>query len=128
MILIYQFDLKLYQGVDLIIYIFERILGDFGIYLALFFMLSFAIATVVSQFYLGESNLLFMVANNKRRKVFIFLYKILFLIGIAIGVNFRTKAIFGFVDQGMILLGCVNLYALYRLRNDFKREIRNYYN
>lgn len=128
MILIYQFDLNLYQGVDLIIYIFERILGGLGIYLALFFMLSFAIATVVSQFYLGESNLLFMVANNKRRKFYLFLYKVFFLLGITIGVNFTTRAIFGFVDQGMILLGCVNLYALYRLRNDFKREIRNYYN
>jgi Na+/alanine symporter len=90
-------------------------------------MLSFAIATVVSQFYLGESNLLYMVSEGKKRKLFLFLYKIFFLLGIALGVNLTTKAIFGFADQGMILLGCVNLYALYRLRNDFKREIKNYY-
>lgn len=128
MILIYQFDVTTYRGVDLILYIFERIMGRIGIYLALFFMFSFAIATVVSQFYLGESNLLFMVAKNRRRKYYILLYKIFFLIGIAIGVNFTTKTIFGIVDQGMILLGCVNIYALYRLRNDFKREIKNYYN
>ncbi len=127
-ILIYQFDLNSYKGVDLILYIFERILGGFGIYLALFFMLSFAIATVVSQFYLGESNLLFMISKNKRKKFYILIYKAFFLLGIMIGVNFSTKALFGFVDQGMILLGCVNLYALYRLRNDFKREIKNYYN
>ena len=112
MILIYQFDLNLYQGVDLIIYIFERILGGLGIYLALFFMLSFAIATVVSQFYLGESNLLFMVANNKRRKFYLFIYKVFFLLGITIGVNFTTRAIFGFVDQGMIFL-VVSIFTLF---------------
>jgi AGCS family alanine or glycine:cation symporter len=127
MLLIYGFDLSLYQGADLIIRFFERILGRFGTFLALFFMLSFAIATVVSQFYLGESNLLYMVSEGKKRKFFLFLYKIFFLLGIALGVNLTTKAIFGFADQGMILLGCVNLYALYRLRNDFKREIKNYY-
>lgn len=125
-ILIYQIEFSSFQGVDLIISIFRRILGDFGTYVALFFLLTFAIATVVSQFYIGESNLLFM--TSKKQKICLALYKLLFLLGIVIGVNLPTKSIFTFVDQGLILLGCVNLYALFRLRKVFKNEIKNFYN
>lgn len=125
-ILLYQIEFTSFKGVDLIISIFSRILGDFGTYVALFFLLTFAIATVVSQFYIGESNLLFMVSG--KRKFFLWLYKLFFLLGIAIGVNLPTKSIFTFVDQGLILLGCVNLYALFRLRKAFQNEIKNFYN
>ncbi len=128
MILIYQVEFTSFKGVDLIISIFQSILGSFGIYLALFFMLTFAIATVVSQFYVGESNLLYVFSKNKYRKYFLLLYKIFFLLGITIGVNFSTKSIFGFVDQGMILLGVCNLYALFRLRKDFNNQLAIFYN
>lgn len=128
MLLLYGFDYGAFRGVDLIFRFYEEILGRFGTFLCLFFLLSFAGATVVSQYYLGESNLLFMVRKSRKKNLFITLYKLFFLLGIAIGVNLSTKEIFGFVDQGMIFLGCINLYALYRLRNDFRKEIKNYYN
>lgn len=126
-LLIYEMDLSSYQGVDLILDIFQKMLGGFGIVLAVFFLLTFAISTVVSEFYLGESNLLYLIKGRKGKKVYNYLYKCLFSLGIIIGVNNTTSSIFTIVDNGMILLGVCNLYALFRLRKVFEREIRKYY-
>lgn len=122
-ILLYDLELSSYQGVDLILYIFFCILGDFGRYLAVFFLLTFAIGTVVSQFYLGESNLLYLIKEKKYKKWYNIIYKGLFIVGIIIGVVNTTKDIFVIVDNGMVLLGVSNLYAMYKLRNVFKIEL-----
>jgi AGCS family alanine or glycine:cation symporter len=126
-ILIYSLDLSSYLGVDLIIYIFKRVLGNFGIYVSVFFLLTFATATVVSEYYLGESNLLYLIEKKKRRNLYNLLYKILFIIGIIIGIFSTTKQIFVIVDYGMIFLGCINLYALIKLRKVFDEELIKYY-
>jgi len=118
MILIYDIDLTSYTGVDLIIFIFENIFGKFGIILAVFFMISFALATVVSQFYLGESNLLFISKNNIAK----FFYKILFLIGIFLGVFLDNNSIWEIIDIGLILLGIVNIYAIFKLEKNFHEK------
>lgn len=125
-LLMYNVDLNLYEGCDLIINIFEKILGGFGKYVSVFFLLSFALATVVSEYYLGESNLIYLT-NYKKNKVFSFLYKILFICGIIIGVCLKTKEIWIIVDIGMVLLGVCNLYTLYKLRKDFNKELEDFY-
>ena len=112
MILLYDINLDSYTGVDLIIYIFEIIFGTFGKYLAVFFMISFALATVVSQFYLGESNLLFITKDKVSR----FLYKCLFLLGILLGVFLNNDSIWTMIDTGLVLLGAVNIYSVFKLQ------------
>lgn len=114
MILIYNIDLLKYEGVDLIIYTFQIIFGKFGIYLSVFFMVSFALATVVSQYYLGESNLLF-ISNQKKYK---FLYRLLFIIGIIMGVFLNNSSIWSVIDIGLILLGIVNIYTIFKLKKN----------
>jgi AGCS family alanine or glycine:cation symporter len=126
-LLIYDLNLNNYQGVDLILYIFKRILGDFGLVMSVFFLLTFAISTVVSNYYLGESNLLYIVKNKKNKNLYKILYKCLFLLGIIIGVMKSTKEIFDIVDNGMILLGICNLYAIIKLRKVFEGEIVKFY-
>jgi len=126
-ILIYDLNLSGFQGCDLILYIFERILGDFGRIASVFFLLTFAIATIVSQFYLGESNLLYFIRRIKHKKMYIFMYKCLFITGIIIGVSYSTKQIFTIVDNGMVLLGVFNIYAILKLRKLFEVEIDNFY-
>ena len=124
-LLIYKIDLSLYEGVDLIIYTFERILGIFGKYISVFFLLTFALATVVSEYYLGESNLIFLT-KLKKNKYFIFVYKCLFIIGIIIGVKLKTSDIWKIVDSGMVLLGIFNIFVLYKLKKVFHKEMEKF--
>lgn len=125
-LLMYEIDLTKYEGCDLIIDVFKGILGNFGKYASVFFLLSFALATVVSEYYLGESNLIYLTKYKKNKKI-ILLYKCLFMSGIVIGVLLKTKEIWSIVDTGMVLLGLCNLYALYKLRKDFNNELNKFY-
>lgn len=122
MILLYNIKLDANTEVELIINVFESIFGNIGIFIATFFMLTFAISTFVSEFYLGETNLLFIFRDNAK-KIYYFLYKCLFLLGIFLGVYLNNNSIWFIIDVGLILLGCVNLFALFRLENVFKEEV-----
>lgn len=124
-LLIYKIDLSLYEGVDLIIYTFTKILGGFGKYISVFFLLTFALATVVSEYYLGESNLIFLT-KLKKNKFFIFIYKSLFILGIIIGVKLKTNQIWKIVDSGMVLLGVFNIYVLFKLKTNFHKEMEKF--
>ena len=126
-ILIFTPDLSKFVGVDLIIHIFELEFGVLGFYLAGFFMVIFALATVVGEFYLGESNLLYLIKNKKKKGIFKVLYKCLFLTGIFIGTTNNTRDIFVIVDSGMVFLGIANLYAIIKLRDVFDKELIKYY-
>ncbi|HHZ17834.1 MAG TPA: alanine:cation symporter family protein [Acholeplasmataceae bacterium] len=127
MLLLYDVDPASFTGCDLIVHVFEEMLGTFGKYLAFFFLFTFSIATVVSQFYAGESNMLYLVNRKRKKKPYLLLYKCLFLTGIIIGVNNSTKATFYIVDTGIIVLGIINLYAVFRLRKVFTAEIDRFY-
>ena len=126
-ILIYNINPSSYSGCDLILYVFEETLGLFGKYISFFFLFTFAIGTVVSQFYLGESNLLYLINKKRKKKIYLLLYKCLFLVGIIIGVNNSTKSIFYIVDSGIIILGAFNIYALLKLRKVFDQELIRYF-
>lgn len=120
-------DLSLYSGCDLIIKVFEIIFGNIGIYLATFFMITFALATVVSQYYLGETNLIFILEKVKNKKVFVLLFQIMFILGIYIGVFFNIDNIWLFVDIGMLLLGIINIYSIVKLRKKFDENLKSYF-
>lgn len=125
-ILIFNQDISSFAGVDLIIYIFELVLGKLGFYLAGFFMFTFALATVVGEFYLGESNLIYIIKEKKHKMWYNILYKGLFLFGIFIGVTNNTKDIFSIVDTGMVFLGIANIYAIIKLKKVFDHELTKY--
>ena len=122
-------DITLYSGCDLIIVVFKSIFGKFGIYLATFFMISFALATVVSQYYLGETNLMFIIkeCNIKKIKLMKLIFQIIFIIGIFIGVFLNIESIWSFVDTGMILLGIINIFSIIKLNKKFDQKIKNYF-
>lgn len=123
-ILIYDIDFTSFSGCDLVLSVFFNSLGNFGVVIGIFFLLVFALATIVSEYYLGESNLLFLSSKNKTLKI---VYKLLFVSGIFMGVFLSTKNIWEFVDYGMIILGLCNLYAIFKLRKVFEKELINYF-
>ncbi len=124
MIIMYNIDVKQYDGADLSIYLFEVILGNYGRYIGCFFLFIFATATIVSGFYGSESNMLFLRTIKKIsiRKLKLF-HKTLFIGGIAIGVFMTTKAMWQLVDYGLVILGLVNIVIIIKLEKEFSIEI-----
>lgn len=122
MLLVNKYDASQFSGCDLILYVFEKSLGNIGKVIASFFLITFALATVVSEYYLGESNLIF-ITKRKKNKLAISIYQTMFIIGIIIGAFFSTKEIFEIVDLGMVLMGVINIYAILKLRKDFEEEL-----
>ena len=124
MILVHGVDLNNYTGYDLIIYTFNKIFGDFGKYIGCFFLGIFALGTIISQYYLGESNLIF-ITKQKENKIFIFCYQVLFIVGITIGVFFPLNKIWDMIDYGMVVLGVINIIVLIAMEKEFKNEFIN---
>ncbi len=51
------------------------------------------------------------------------MYKSLFILGIIFGVYGKIDSIWKVVDLGMVLLGIVNIYAIFKLRKIFESEL-----
>ena len=114
MILIYDVNLNGLDGYEVIIKLFETMFNDFGKYLGLFFLLTFALATLISQFYLGESNMIFITKKLKigSEKVFKIAFKCLFITGIVLGVYLSLDVIFEIIDYTLVTLGLLNVISI----------------
>jgi len=112
------------DGYELVINVFIEIFNNdiFGKYVAVIFMFMFSLATIVSQYYLGESNLIF-ITNKKERKNIVYLYRCLYLVGIFIGVFLSIKQIWNIIDYGILGIGMINIYSIIKLRKEFEVEL-----
>ena len=94
-----------------------KIIGNFLLFI-------FSFATIISSFYAGETNMLFNCINkNNKVKLYKFIYKILFIIGIFLGIYLKNNKIWELVDYGLVILGTINLIVILKLQNKFKDEI-----
>lgn len=122
MIMIFNIDLNNLDGCELIIKMFESIFQDIGKYVGTFFLIAFALATLISQFYLGESNMFFITRKLKvgKEESFKLIHKGLFIIGIICGVFLNTNQIFEIIDYTLIILGVINIYSIIKIINKNK--------
>lgn len=125
-ILLYNIDLNIENSDSLSILIFENIFPKTGKYIGNFLLFIFSLATVVSSYYVGETNILFNNVVNKKINVNILktCYKMLFIIGIFLGVFFSNSNLWNLVDYGLVFLGIINIYAIIKLENRFNEEIK----
>lgn len=125
-ILIYTPNLADFTGSDLIINVLEQTFGIFGRFLASFFLMTFAFASLCGQYYLGESNALYISKNYKiPNKVMISLYRVLFIVGIIIGITSTTFENFLLIDLGMLILGSINVAVIIYLAKINKKYLKN---
>ena len=111
---------------DLIIRVFNTGMGKIGGLLGFLFLLVFAFASVVGQFYLGESNALFFSeVTSMNPKIISALYRIIYSVGIIIGVLTSTSTAISLLDIGMVLLGTINLFVLFVLEKKRKHLAKN---
>jgi AGCS family alanine or glycine:cation symporter len=113
-------DLTNFQGPDLIIYLMNIYFDHVGVFLGIFFLICFAFSSVLGEFYLGESNLLF-ISNNKFFKLF---YRFMFSIMLIFGVFFTTEQAMNLVDLGIIILGIINLTVILLLLKKDKWKLK----
>lgn len=106
-------DLSLFEGADLVIEVFKSKMGWFGNLIGCAFLFIFAFSSLLGQYYLGESNaLLFTKFFKINIKTIIFIYQLIFILGLIIGVCFDMEVMIGLVDIGLLLLGGMNLIVL----------------
>lgn len=123
-ILQYNVDVNSLDESKVAILVFEELFGKYGNYIGSFFLFTFSLATIVSSYYGGETNMLFNgMLKSKNKKLYKLIYKILFIIGLILGTFFSNSNIWNLVDLGLILLGVINIYVIYKLRFQFEKYL-----
>ncbi len=116
-------DYQLYDGANLLMEIFIRNLGSFGLIIGVLFLFIFAFSSLIGQYYLGESNaLLFTKFLKISPKKVINIYRIIFIIGLILGIVLNMNETINLVDIGLLILGFTNMIVLIKLE---KRSEKN---
>lgn len=97
--------------------ILDYYLPSFGKYLGLFFLMSFALSSIIGEFVMAENNLHLLVKNNHFSKIFI---RIVFSITILFGSYFTLAKALYLIDYGLVILGIINVYSLYQLEKKYR--------
>lgn len=116
-------DLTLSAGADVIIKILELKLGNFGKMLAMFFLLAFAFSSILGEFYMAEANMLSVINQNQQR--FKIAYRVIFSLTIFFGAFYTTSRAMSVVDYGLVILGSINLIAIFLLEKRLKLLQKN---
>jgi AGCS family alanine or glycine:cation symporter len=123
-ILLFNVNMNNINSEQLSITIFENIFPNYGKLIGNIILFTFSLATIISGYYAGESNMLFNCINKKDKiEKYKFVYKLLFIIGLFIGVFFTNNKLWNLVDYGLILLGVVNIFVIIKLQVKFKENI-----
>ena len=101
----------------------NREFGTLGPLIIVFVITLFALSTVISGYYYGESSLKFIKKTNKAD---IIILKIATLIAIVIGSVISSNLIWTIVDIMIGIIAIINVYALFRLRGIVVEEYRYY--
>ena len=122
-ILLYDIDLNLYNGNELAIMVFEMIFPKKGIILGSIILFTFSLATIISSFYSGETNMLFnSIFYKNKSNILKICYKMLFIIGIFLGIFMENSSIWNLIDYGLVILGIINIVVIIKLRKEFECE------
>lgn len=113
---------QLYDGANLLMEIFIKDLGSFGLIIGVLFLFIFAFSSLIGQYYLGESNaLLFTKFLKIEPKKMIILYRIIFIIGLILGIILNMNETINLVDIGLLILGFTNMIVLIKLEKRSKK-------
>lgn len=104
------------NGIELTKYAFSYHLGHFGEIILVILIVLFAISTIITGYYYGESNLK-MLTNSKKT---LFILKILTILLIFIGGISSSLFIWNIVDFFVAILAIINILTIYKLKNTIK--------
>lgn len=111
------------NGIELTQYALNYHLGNFGIIVLIFSILSFAFSTIISGYYYGENSLKFLKKNTTTKDIFTL--KLLTLILLFIGSFISSSFLWQIVDIFVSLMAIINMYAIIKLRDKVKVDLNN---
>lgn len=107
------------NGIEIATFSFNYHLGKFGNIFLLISIFLFAFSTILSGYFYGESSLKYFF-NNINNK-YIFILKLFTTIVIFTGSIISSTFLWNFIDILVSILAIINIYAIYKLRNEIKR-------
>ena len=113
------------NGIELTQYAFQYHLGDLGNILLFISILLFSFTTILTGYYDGESSLKYFSDNVKSTELTIL--KLISLTVLFLGCILSSSVIWTFIDILTACLAIINIYALWKLKDDVNKEIE-YYN
>lgn len=112
------------NGIELTQHAFVYHLGNFGNMLLFISILLFSFTTILTGYYDGESSLKYFSDNISVK--YLTMLKLISLIVLFLGCVLSSTAIWTFVDIFTALLAIINIYTLFKLKNDVLYELRHY--
>lgn len=98
---------------EILMVAFENFIGKFGLVMYSIFVIFFAVSSVIGQYYLGETNMMFFFKDRKTKNKWTKIgYQSLFMIGISIGIFGTFDNIMELLDFGILILGTLNIVVL----------------
>lgn len=117
-----DFALTNINGIELTQHAFNYHLGSMGPIVLLMLVISLAYSTIISGYYYGENNFLFLSKNKNNH---IIILKLLTLLLIFIGGIANPKILWDIVDITVAILSIINMYVILKLRHiiikDYKK-------
>ena len=111
------------NGVELTIHAFKYHIGNIGPLFVVITIGLFALSTILTGYYYGESSLKFITNTNR---LHIFILKMITLIVIVIGSVISSNLLWTIVDILVGIIAIINIYALFSLRKIVVSEYKDY--
>lgn len=112
------------NGIELTQYALSYHLGDIGIWILIFSIISFAFSTIIAGYYYGESNLKYL--DKKINDKHLLVLKSVTLVLLVVGSVVRASILWTIVDILVAFMAIINMYAVIRLRKVVKKEVLEY--
>ena len=106
------------NGIEVVSYAFFEHFGKIGEYFLLLIIFLFAFSTIVTCFYYGEVNTKFLLSKSK-----VSFLKYIVLIVIIYSSLTSPTIIWKFTDITIAILTLINIYGMYKLKDDIKRRL-----
>ncbi len=117
-----QVDFGNINGIEITQYALQYHLGNIGIIILVFSIISFAFSTIIAGYYYGESNLKYLHPKVTDKQLLIL--KIVTVILLIIGSVAKASIIWSIVDILVALMAIVNMYAVLSLRKVVFSEVQ----
>lgn len=102
------------NGIEIALFSFNYHFGNIGNILLVILIILFAFSTILSAYYYGE------VSLNYFKKKNINILRFLLIVMVLLGTIFSSTYIWIFIDINVSMLALINIYAIYKLRNEIK--------
>ena len=113
-------NFKNINGIEIIMYAFNYHFGNIGSLLLSVITIMFALSTIISSYYFGESNLLILTTNKSIN----YLYKIIFILVIIISCYIKPITLWNLTDFFVAILLIINTYSIIKITRNIITKVK----